>query len=121
MATLVDIDVVESDHDFSSQSVCTENTSRINLHPDLIDINFNLYSDETNNVPSNAKCLASPLKTDCDMMNTVVSEVYVCKDNSKVTESPGVNKSQETGNEVKGELSHLQCSVKVVTLTKHNR
>ena len=47
------------------------------------------------------------------MMNTVVSEVHVWKDNSLVTESPGVNKSQATENEVKGELARLQCSVKV--------
>ena len=49
--------------------------------------------------------------TDCNVMNTVVSDVLICKDNSDLTESLSRNKLQESKNEVEGEQSHLSCSV----------
>ena len=102
---------MESSNDFSSSPVSTDNTSKIRLHPDLVAVNLNLYSGETDNVTSNTKCPICPLMTDCNAMNTVVSDVLICKDNSDLTESLSRNKLQESKNEVEGEQSHVSCSV----------
>ena len=51
--------------------------------------------------------------TDCNTMNTVVSDIPICKDDSDLIESLSINKLQESKNEVEGEQSHLSCSVKV--------
>ena len=68
-------------------------TSKIRLHPDLVAVN--LRSDETDNVTSNTKCPISSLVTDCNVMNTAVNDVLICKDNSDQTESLSRNKLQE--------------------------
>ena len=46
-------------------------------------------------------------------MNTVVSDIPICKNESDLTESLSTNKLQESKNEVEGEQSHLSCSVEV--------
>ena len=51
--------------------------------------------------------------TDCNATNTVLSDALICKDNSDLTEPPSINELQESKNEVKGEQSHLSCSVEV--------
>ena len=51
--------------------------------------------------------------TDCNTMNTVVSDIPICKDDSDLIDSLSINKLQESKNEVEGEQSHLSCSVKV--------
>ena len=101
VAILVDIDAVEPSN--SSSSVSTDNTSNIRLHPDLVAINLNLYSDETDNVSSNTKCPMSPLMTDCNTMNTVASDIPICKNESDLTESLSINNLAESKIEVEGE------------------
>jgi hypothetical protein len=85
---------VEGQHDFDSPPFPVETS--VNIHPDLVDIDFSLHADKSLSVLCKENNSSGLPKINCDTLTTNVNPVsQMCTDSFEVTASPCVNVPQQ--------------------------
>jgi hypothetical protein len=86
--------VEEGQHDFDSPPFPVETS--VNIHPDLVDIDFSLPADKSLSILCKENNSSGLPKINCDTLTTNVNPVsQMCTDSFEVTTSPCVNVPQQ--------------------------